>query len=114
MEKYSYNKLRQLEQKQKMIDDMKQKPLNLKLLAKNVVEPPTTSGNNADNQDLDANYSDVQEIVLTSRYKQLRAVHTHREQVAESAQLIMKVPGQEKSIKDKVVTLEVVSSKSEA
>ena len=34
MEKYSYNKLRQLEQKQKMNDDMKQKPLNLKLLAK--------------------------------------------------------------------------------
>ena len=111
MEKYSYSKLRQLEQKQKMLDDMKQKPLNLQMLAKDVVDPGRKS---IDNKELDSNYADMQDIILTSRYKQVRAVHTHREKVDESAQLILKKPGEEKSGKDKLVTLELASSRSDA
>lgn len=66
-----------------------------------------------DNKDFDPNYADAQGIILTSRYKQVRAVHTHREKVDESVQLIMKKPGEEQSAKDKLVTLEVASSRSD-
>lgn len=110
MEKYSYNKLKQMDQKQKVLDKMKAKPLNLHSLAKAKNDPGRKS---IDNKDLEQNYAENKGIVLTARYDQVRPVNTHRQNVDESSQLLRNRAYEDGSASGNLATLEANSATSD-
>jgi len=91
-----------------MVDDMKQQPLNLQQLAKNI----DLVRKSADNKALDTNYADMDDVLLTSRYKRVREVQTHREKVDESASLLVRRDSLGKA-EEKLASLDLISSKSD-